>query len=304
MRRAILLGTIASLLWSTVFVFGRYLCDVLGTHPILVAFLRFSCAGVISVLYIVFRGEGKSLSLLIEKPLTIGLLAITGIFGMGSAVFLALDHSTSVDVSVIMNSNAIFIIPLAVLVGEHLTLRKVAGVIIGLLGCALVINGKVTGFQLIQKEHFIGNLIALVAAICWALYTVMGKQLVRERGGLAVASLNMMVGSVPLFFLVAGLGELTFPPLRAFLVIVYLAIFPTALGFVLWYKALENLDASRLGPLQYLVPIGTAVIAFFVLDEGLRLASVVGMALVFLGIYLSTISAADTMTTPAANLDI
>lgn len=233
------------------------------------------------------------MSLLIERPIAIGLLAITGISAMGSSVFLALDRSTAVDVSIVMNSNAIFITPLAVFVGERLTLQKTAGVIIGLVGCALVINGRVTGFQLIQKEHFIGNLIALVAAICWAAYTVMGKQLVRERGGLVVTSLNMIVGSVPLFFLLAGLGELAFPPPKAFLVIVYLAIFPTALGFILWYKALEDLDASRLGPLQYLVPIGTAGIAFFFLDEAIRLVSIVGMTLVFLGIYLSTMLATD-----------
>ena len=290
MKRAILLGIIASLLWSTVFVLGRYLCDVLGVHPTLVAFLRFSCAGIVSILYIVFKGETKSLSLLIERPRTIVLLALTGIFGMGSGVFFALDRSNSVDVSIIMNSNSIFIIPLAVFFGESFTFRKAIGVTIGLLGCALVINGKITGFQLIQKEHLIGNLAALVAAMCWAVYTVMGKQLVRERGGLVVTSLNMVVGSVPLFFLVAGLGELTFPPLKAFLIIIYLAIFPTALAFVLWYKALEYLDASRLGPLQYIVPIGTAVIAFFVLDEGIGLVSVIGMGLVFLGVYLSTMS--------------
>jgi len=60
---------------------------------------------------------------------------------------------------------------------------------------------------------------------------------------------------------------------------------------VLWYKALEDLDASRLGPLQYLVPIGTAIISLFLLDEGIKLATIAGMILVFLGIYLSTMSA-------------
>jgi drug/metabolite transporter (DMT)-like permease len=294
MRRAIILGIIASLLWSTVFVFGRYLCDVLGIHPILIAFLRFSCAGVVSVIYIVIKGKSRDLLLLVERPLTIILLALTGIAGMGSAVFVALSRSTSVDVSIIMNSNAIFIMPLATLVGERFTLRRATGVIIGVLGCALVINGKVTGFQLASGENLIGNLIALVAAICWALYTVIGKQLVRERGGLVVTSLNMMVGSVPLFLLVTGLGELTIPPLKASLYIIYLAIFPTALGFVFWYKALEELDAGQLGPLQYLVPIGTAIIAVFFLGEKIRLASVIGMALVFIGIYLSTAS----MTAP------
>ena len=298
MKRSILLGAIASLLWSTVFVSGRYLCDVLGIHPILVAFLRFFSAGILSILFVVFKGEARGLSLIVERPATIGFLAVTGIFGMGSAVFLALKHSSAVEASIIMNSNAIFITPLAVFVGEHFTLRKSAGIIVGLLGCALVIGGRLTGFHLIQREHLIGNLAALVAAICWAVYTVVGKQLVRERGGLIVTTLNMIVGSMMLFLLTVGLGELTFPPLQAFLVIAYLGAFPTALGFVLWYKALEDLDAGQLGPLQYLVPIGTAIIAFFVLGESMGPVSVVGMALVFLGIYVSTMSVANSVTTP------
>ena len=215
-------------------------------------------------------------------------------------MFLALNHSTSVDVSIIMNSNSIFIIPLAVLIGERMTLRGIVGVFTGLLGCALVINGRFTGFQLIQKEHFIGNLIALVAAICWAIYTVMGKRFVREHGGLVVTSLNMVVGSVPLLFILIASGELTFPPLKAFLIILYIAIFPTAVGFVFWYKALEILDAGRLGPLQYVVPIGTAIIAFFFLGESLRLASIVGMALIFLGIYFSTMLSSTSDSDPEA----
>jgi len=304
MKRAILLGIIASLLWSTVFVFGRYLCDVLGVHPILIAFLRFLCAGVVSLLYIIFKGEARSLSLLVERPLTISFLALTGITAMGSSVFLALSRSTSIDVSIIMNSNPVFITPLAVFVGERLTIRKTIGVVTGLLGCVLVINGRITGFQLFQTEHFVGNLIAFVASISWAVYTVMGKELVRERGGLVVTSLNMVVGSVPLFFLLVGLHELTLPPLKALLLIIYLGIFPTALGFVFWYQALEKLDAGQLGPLQYVVPVGTALIAFFILDERMKLASIAGMALVFLGIYLSTMSTANTATIPAQSPDV
>lgn len=291
--KPVLLGAIASLLWSTVFAFGRYLCDVMGVHPMLIAFYRFFLAGAFSIFYIIFKGETRSLSLLRGKPLHIGFLALTGIAGMGSAVFMALDRSTAVDVSIIMNSNPIFITPLAILIGESFTLRKSAGVIIGLLGCVIVINGTITGFHLIQREYFVGNIIALGASICWAVYTIAGKQLVRERGGLVVTSLNMLVGSIPLFFLVLAVGEFTFPPLKAFLLIIYLAIFPTAIGFVLWYKALEDLDASRLGPLQYLVPIGTAIISFFLLDEGIKWAAIIGMILVFLGIYLSTASAQE-----------
>ena len=288
--RSIILGIISSLLWSTVFVAGRYLCDVLNIHPILVAFLRFAMAGIVSVAYIIIKGESRSLLVIAKKPLLIILLSATGIFGMGSSVFLALSRSTAVDVSIIMNSNAIFITPLAAIIGERIRLRNIAGVIIGLIGCAIVINGGVTGFQIINTENIFGNLIAAVAAICWAVYTVMGKRLVREYGGLAITSLNMTVGSIPLLLLVTGIGELALPPAKAMIVIAYLAVFPTAIGFALWYKALEKIDAVRLGPLQYIVPVGTAIISLFTLDEQIKITSIAGMLLVFVGIYLSSMS--------------
>ncbi|MBD3184310.1 EamA family transporter [Candidatus Poribacteria bacterium] len=290
MKRAIILGLIASLSWSTVFVAGRYLCNILGVYPLLVAFFRFFLAGLICVFYIIIKGQARSLSLVLKRPARIGILALTGITIMGSSVFWALKYSSAIDVSIIMNSNPIFIIPLSILIGESLNLRKTTGVIVGLLGCALVINGNLTSFQLTQKEHLTGNSIALVAALSWAVYTVLGKSLVREYGGLLVTSLNMLVGSVPILIILIGLGEFAIPSLNAFLAILYLAIFPTSIGFVFWYKALEELDASRLGPMQYLVPMGTALIAFLFLNEKLKFVSIAGMFLIFLGIYLTTIS--------------
>lgn len=287
--KAVFFGAIASILWSTVFVAGRYLCDVIGMHSTLVAFLRFFNAGIISIIYILITGKTKNLKAIVEQPIMISLLGFIGIFGMGSAVFLALKLSTAVDVSIIMNSNPIFIVPLAILIGESITLPKFIGIIIGLFGCLLVINGSLTEFGIIKSEYLIGNLVALISALCWAVYTIMGKRIVRKYGGLTITTLNMLIGSIPLFILCASLGQLTFPSIKGFLIIEYLAIFPTAIGFILWYKALEHIDANQLGPLQYLVPVGTAIISTFTLNEKIKLASIIGMLLIFFGIYLSTI---------------
>lgn len=287
---AVIFGTIASLLWSTVFVVGRYLCDTLSVHPMLIASLRFNLAGLLVILYIIFMRRVNQLKVLVRNPLYIIFLSLTGITSMGSAVFEALNHSTAVDVSIIMNSNAIFITPIAGLIGERLTIRNVSGTFIGLIGCAIVINGGVMSVGLLKREHIIGNLLALVAAVSWAVYTVAGKKIVREYGGLPVTGLNMLIGSLPLFAITSATGNLSLPPLKAVLAILYLAVFPTAIGFVLWYKALERIDAIRLGPLQYLVPIGTAIISAFTIKEKITFASLVGMLLVFTGIYFSSIS--------------
>lgn len=287
---SIIFGATASLLWSTVFVVGRYLCDTLGIHPILVAFLRFNLAGLMVILYLIVMKRSSPLDILTKSPLYIVFLSLTGISSMGSAVFGALSYSTAVDVSIIMNSNAIFITPIAGITGERLTIKNALGTLVGLIGCAIVINGGTTSIGLLQREHLIGNLLALLAAVSWAVYTVAGKKIVREYGGLSVTGLNMLIGSLPLFIVTSATGELILPPLEAVLAILYLAIFPTAIGFVLWYKALEKIDAIRLGPLQYLVPIGTAIISTFTLREKITFASLIGMLLVFTGIYFSSIS--------------
>ncbi len=199
----------------------------------------------------------------------IGLLATTGIVIPNVVGLYAFFYGASIPVSIIMDSSPVFIIAIAVLVRERITFWRTVGVVIGFLGCALVLNGKITNFQL--TRNISANLIALVVSISWAVYTVIAKQLVRERGALAVASLTMIVGSAPIILFAVIFGEIpNSPSLSMFLYLAYLAIFPTAIGFVLWYKALETLDAGRLGALLYLVTSHTAIMRRSLLNEVLN----------------------------------
>jgi len=113
----------------------------------------------------------------------------------------------------------------------------------------------------------------------------MGKEMVRKYGGFYVNSLAIIIGTATLFpfILIFRIPfHLTSPHLG---LILYLGILPTAVAFGLWYKALGQIGAVRLGPLQYLAPVASALQAYFLLGEVITKTYLIGLGLVFLGIY-------------------
>ena len=92
-----------------------------------------------------------------------------------------------------------------------------------------------------------------MSALCWAVYTVFGRGVVRRHGGLPTTTISMVLGG--LFFLVACLvmGKGLLLGWRGALTGLFLALVPTVFGFTAWYVALEKLPANVLGPLQFIV---------------------------------------------------
>ena len=269
-RRALILGIFASLTWSTVFVLARMAISR-GADPVVLGLYRFGLGGLILVAVMVATGRGRSLRVFGRDPLRFLVLGLTGGFGMGFFVFLALGHTNSITAQLIMNSNPVLIVPLSLLIGERVGMGKVAGVVLAVTGCVLVLAPLAESQQ--EANHVLGGVLAALSGLCWALYTVFGRPVVRRHGALTTTTLAMLLGGV--FFLVAC-------------VVLYLAVVPTALGFTAWYVALEKLPANVLGPLQFIVPIGGVALAIVLLDERLTVLMALGGALALAGVYLST----------------
>jgi drug/metabolite transporter (DMT)-like permease len=288
-RRGLVFGFLASLTWGTAFVAGKY-----GSHeadPIFLAFGRYLVAAVLLVgLALVVRGR-EMREAVRESPLGLVFLGLTGIFGMGALSFAALRYTTSINTSILMNANPIFTVLLATVVGERLSAEKLVGVIAGLVGCVLVVSGGTTEAFRFSASDILGCLLSVGSAVCWALYTVYGKGIVREHGGL-VATTGAMVVGVLLFivYMCAARTPVTLAP-KTLLTILYLGVVPTAIGFLLWYVALATEDASHLAPLQFTAPLCTAVLGWVFLGERMTLISIAGMLLIFVGIYVASIRA-------------
>ncbi len=71
-------------------------------------------------------------------------------------------------------------------------------------------------------------------------------------------------------------------------VIVYLAIFPTALAFFAWFEAMDKIDLSLLNVMQYLTPVFTIILACLILGERISILNTVGIFFVLAGVALTT----------------
>ena len=289
-RRALGLGIFACVTWSTVFVLGRRAIAQHDTDPVVLGLYRFGLSGVLLALMMVATGRGRALGAFLREPGSFLLLGLTGGFAMGFFVFLGLEFTNSIVVQIIMNSNPVLIVPLSLLIGERVGVGKVAGVVLGVAGCVLVLSGVPPKVVQANPRHVLGGVLAGLSGLSWAIYTVAGRGVVRRHGGLTTTTISMLLGGG--CFLIASLvlGRNLVLGWQGALTGAYMAVVPTALGFTAWYVALKALPANVLGPLQFIVPIGGVALAMVMLpeEEKLTLPMVVGGVLALSGVYLST----------------
>jgi drug/metabolite transporter (DMT)-like permease len=286
--KGLALGLAASALWSTVFVAARYATAARDVDPILTAALRFSIGAAAAVIYLAVAGRwGRLMSAARDlAPLTV--LAGVGIFGMGVLVFFSAALTTSINGALILNANAIFIAIFALFLGERVPPIRFIGLIIGLAGCAVIVVGRTPPQELPVINNVLGSLAAVGGAICWAAYTVWGKRYVRRHGGPETATITLIAGAVMLIiYALARQPDLALGA-PEWLAIAWLGIFPTTIAMLMWYAALGLVDASVLGPTQYIAPPLATVLGWALLGEPLTWTFVGGAVAVIIAVWMAT----------------
>ncbi len=290
-RRGLWLAALACLSWGTVPAAGKFLSLSGRIDPLATALIRFLVAGAALYAYGVVRDRTVRLRGSARDWAIFAVLGATGVFSLGFFVFTAAELTTSVNVTLLLNSNPIFICMLAMLIGERVTAKRVGGTALGLAGCVVIVLwGSHAGAaaETSADRHLAGNLCGLAAGLMWAVYTVVGRA-VRERyephHSLTAA---IVVGSVMLLVATVATGARLQPSPAEWAVLVYLGLVPTAAGFLFWSYGLQHVDASVIGPLQYIAPLAGTVIGWARFGEVVTAGFVGGAALVVVGIALST----------------
>ena len=109
---------------------------------------------------------------------------------------VGLTRTTASNASLYVVTGPITILFLAVIfLGERLTARKVAGVIIAVLGVLVVMGfGTVTGFEI--PESVTGDLLVLASIVMWGCFTVFGKPVTERLGALTVTAAVTVIGAI------------------------------------------------------------------------------------------------------------
>ena len=218
----------------------------------------------------------------------LGLALLSGLFlGLHFATWISSLEHTSVASSVVFVSTSPMFVGLAshFLLKERVSRQTFAGIAASVLGGMIVGYGD---FGLGARELF-GDFLALAGAVAVSVYLLVGRKLRRHLSLLSYIFLVYATAAVFLIALCLAAGH-TFSgyPRQTYLMFFLLAAVPQIIGHSSYNWALKYLPATFVGVATLGEPIGSTILAYFILTEVPTLAKIGGGVLILAGIYVSS----------------
>ncbi len=166
---------------------------------------------------------------------------------------------------------------------ERLTLAKLAGVVIGCLGVAVMIGPEVPGGLGIAV---LAQLAVLGAALAYAFAGIYGRRF-RETPPLVTATGQVTASTVmlcPLALMVDQPWTLALPGPAILSALLGLGLLSTAAAYVIYFRILASAGATNLLLVTFLIPVSAILLGVLVLSEQLSVAQLAGMGLIALGL--------------------
>lgn len=223
---------------------------------------------------------------------TLAAMALTGVVLFNALVYLSLLYTTSTNAALINGTTPILTMVLAAAIGlDRLTGRRLAGALVSLVGVGWIVSRGSLG-ALIGLSFNRGDLIMLVAALTWAIYTIL---LNRMRGALSpLATLTIVtVLAVPPLGVIGGYELMSRPigTITPMVVVglVYIGVLASVAAFMAWSVGIKGVGAARGSIFLNLIPVFTAVIAVLTLGERIGPVQLIGGSLVIGGVTLASL---------------
>jgi len=282
---ALAAGIALMVVWGVNFVVTKVVLAQLGVAPFL--FLRFLLMPILgfALLAGVYRHHiAKSWPKREDLPrfVAAGLIGHTAHVGI---VMWGIDLSTPFSSSLVLTSSPLFtLLILAVLGAERLQRRQVTGTLLAFAGIVVFLSDKfAAGFA---RAGF-GDLMLLLAASLFSLYTVIAKPLVTKYGPLNLMCYSLLFGAPPMLLLT--LNAFVDAPLAQVSTGGWFATFwaiavSSFVGWIAWAWINSVRGIARSAPLQYLMPPIAGLSAWLTLGEGFTWLKVAGAAVTMAGV--------------------
>lgn len=201
----------------------------------------------------------------------------------------ALARSTSANTAWLVALNPVVTAVLAAWLLRERLAGRLGGLALASLGTILVLSGGQPLGVVLGLPSVRGDLLTLASTVSWALYTVYGRGFATRRAASVVTA--HVLGAAALVYLpgfVVGEGwrELARLSLGGWLCLAYLGLGCSGLAFLLYYAALEHLEAGQVAAFIYVEPLIAQVLSVALLGEPLTAAVVGGGGAILAGVYL------------------
>ncbi|TXC92124.1 DMT family transporter [Metabacillus litoralis] len=280
---------ILSIIWGASFLFIKILVEELG--PWGVVFWRcFLGTITLCVVLIVFKRE--ELSKLREKRLPWLFLLLVAVFNntlpFGFIAMSELKISSSFA-SVINATTPIWTIVIgAIFFKVRLGYKQWLGVFTGFVGILLLLNLNVNS---LLRENFIGAGTMLFATFCYGLGAQLARRYLADVPIVVVSVLTLGFSSIISFFLMMMSNEgVIFPSFKTDILfsLIGLGVLGSGIAYLFYYYMVKEGSAEFASLVTYIVPITAMLWGYLLLSEKISANMVIGLFVVFTGVYLST----------------
>lgn len=270
--------------WGTTFVSTKVLM-LNGLSPAQIFTLRFSIAYVLMVCF----NHRRFLSNSWKDEAKMALLGITG----GSLYFLseneAMNFTTTTNTSLIVCSCPLFATLLVRLVyrSSRINSIQLLGSLLAFIGMIIVVlNGR-----FVLHLSPVGDALAFMACICWAVYSLLMKSVTNNYGAAFITRKVFFYGVLtilPYYILKPG-----FPPMDVFMKpqvignLLFLGCLASMVCFLTWNWCISKLGAVKATNWVYFNPITTMIFASWVLGEKITVYFLMGAICILVGMYVA-----------------
>jgi drug/metabolite transporter (DMT)-like permease len=221
-------------------------------------------------------------------------LLLLGTLGNGLYQILFVEgiaRTRAGDAALLISASPAFIAIIGRLRGtEHVHRRGVVGIALSILGMALVVIGTTSAVGGDQHPTLIGDILILVSALCWSLYTVYLQPYTHRVNGLHLSALTMVGGMVPLVAVAAPAmlaTSWTHLPVMAWVSVSYSGIFALVIAYLFWYNGVRVLGPTRTAMYSNLQPVFAVIVAWLLLGETITVWQIAGAVSIITGLVLT-----------------
>lgn len=254
--------------------------------PVTFAFLRFGIAAL--TLLIAMRWREGSFGWPGRDA-----VAILGLGALGFGVYqilwsVALQEIPAGDSALLIAATPVITALLAVVSrADTLTRLKLTGSLVSFAGVAVIVA---SGPGLTIGGELVGDVLTLLAALCWSIYTAFGAPILRRHSPLRTTAWAMVGGSlvlaIPAFVQGQGVDYASIQP-GAWAGLAFSAFVPAGLANVVVFSAIRLLGPTRITAYQFLVPFIAVLLGAAFIDEPIRFGQIIGGVVIVLGVIVT-----------------
>ena len=209
---------------------------------------------------------------------------LISIFGLSLVYFQCQAECSLAVAGILLYLAPSFVVLMsAVLWKAPITRRKVAALLLALLGCALV--SGIVGGQLTASPR--GLLLGVASGFCYATYTVFAHYVLKHYDSLTMTYWTFVVaGLASLFFWDTAALTAVATDSRGIIGMLGLIVIATVLPYLFYTKGLEGVEGGKASIIANVEPVVGALVGVFVFGETLSVWVVLGIVCVLSGVIL------------------